>query len=302
MTNQNVNINLIPGGVLPIVYASQFDEQTNAVTFTLYSGDSLYTLPNGAGVIVNGKKPDSTGFSYSASYASGNTVRINVTKQMCAVAGDVLCELRVSAGSQDVGTGNFILRVEKSPLDDAVISETVLPLIEQAAEIAATIGEYAETVAQEAQQATQSASNAATSAAQAQTAAANVQQQYSALETLKTQTNAAAANANSAAQAASDAIAELDDISATATTLSAGSNATAAYNSGVFSFGIPKGDKGDKGDSGVYTKASGWFAMGVESGTAHDGELYVDYEGSDLSASNFDYQTNGDLYFVIDEG
>lgn len=293
MTNQNININLIPGGVLPIVYASQFDVQTNAVTFTLYQGDTLYTLPSGNGVTVNGKKPDSTGFTYAASYASGNTVRINITKQMTAVAGDVMCELRISVGSQDVGTGNFILRVEKSPLDDAVISETVLPLIEQAAEIAATIGEYAETVAQEAQQATQSANSAASAAAQAQTAAANVQQQYSALETLKTQTNAAAASANAAA-------ASLSDMSAQANTLAAGSSATATYNNSTktFTFGIPKGDKGD---SGVYTKISGWFAMGVESGTAHDGELYVDYEGNDLSAANFDYQTDGDLYFVIDE-
>lgn len=294
ITQQKINLNLVPGGVLPIVNVSQFDVQTNGVEFTLYAGDTLFTLPNGAGVTVNGKKPDSTGFTYSASYASGSIVRINITKQMCAVAGDAMCELRISVGSQDIGSANFILRVERSPMDDAVISETVLPLIEQAAEIAATIGEYAETVAQEAIAATNSASAAASSAAQAQTAAANVEQQYSSLETLKTQTNAAAAAANAAA-------ASLSSMSAEANTLAAGSSATATYNNSTkkFTFGIPKGDKGD---SGVYTQISGWFAMGVETGTAHDGELYVDFEGSELSASNFDYQTSGDLYFLIDEG
>lgn len=297
MTNQNLNINMVPGGVMPIVYASQFDEQTNAVTFTLYSGDSLYTLPSGYGVLVNGKKPDSTGFSYSAASASGSTVKINITKQMTAVAGDVICELRVSASSQDVGTGNFILRVEKSPLDDAVISETVLPLIEQAAEIAATIGEYAETIAQEAQAATASAASASTSAAQAATAAANVEQQYSALETLKTQTNAAASAANTAAQAAEDAIDELDNLSATATTLTPGSSATAAYNNGVLTFGIPAGAKGDKGDSGVTTPLAGFFTMYVD----ENGDLYAVSE-EDLS-DFFEYDsTTGNLYYLTEDG
>ena len=56
---------------------------------------------------------------------------------------------------------------------------------------------------------------------------------------------------------------ELGNISAEATTLEAGSDATASYNDGVFTFGIPrgdtgaqgetgaKGDKGDKGDTGA---------------------------------------------------
>lgn len=290
MTNQNLDINLIPGGVLPIVYASQFDVQADAVTFTLYSGASLFSMPSGTGVLVNGKKPDVTGFSYSASYASGSTVRINITKQMTAVAGDVMCELRLSRGSEEVGTCNFILRVEKSPLDDAVISETVLPLIEQAAEIAADIGEYAETVAQQAQQATASASSAATSAASAATDAANVSAQYNALETVKTNANAAAAAANAAAES-------LSDLSATANTLTPGSNATATYNNStkVFTFGIPQGARGE---SGIQTNISGFFTLSVDS----DGGLWANYEGDELSADNFDYDPEtGDLYFVIDE-
>lgn len=280
---------MIPGGVLPIVNASQFDAQTNAVIFTLYQGDALFSLPSGSGVLVNGKKPDSTGFSYSASYASGNTVRINVTKQMTAVAGDVVCELRISNGSQEVGTCNFILRVERSPLDDAVISETVLPLIEQAAEIAATIGEYAETIAQEAQSATSAASAATTAAGRAATAAANVEAQYDALEELKT-------DAAAAAEAAEDAAEALDNISATANTLSPGSSATATYNPStqVFTFGIPTGATGA---SGVTTPLTGFFTMWVDS----NGDLYAASE-TDMS-DYFSYDsTTGNLYFLTEDG
>lgn len=299
MTVQNLNIDVIPGGPLPIVHASQFDVQTNAVTFTLYRGAEIFQMPGGTGVLVNGKKPDSTGFSYSASYASGSTIRINITKQMTAVYGDVICELRMSSGQQDVGTCNFILRVEKSPLDDAVISETVLPLIEQAAEIAATISEYAETVAQEAAAATQSATAAAASAASAATDAANVYAQYSSLETVKT-------NANAAAQAAQDAADALNDLSATANTLAPGSSATASYNpaTGVMTFGIPRGADGADGAdgatgaSGVTTPLVGFFTMWVDPDT---GNLYA--ESADDMSDYFDYdETTGNLYFLTEEG
>ena len=291
MTIQNINIDVIPGGPLPVVHASQFDVQTNAVTFTLYRGSELFTLPAGAGVLVNGKKPDSTGFSYSAASASGSTVRINVTKQMTAVFGDVICELRISSGQQDVGTCNFILRVEKSPLDDAVISETVLPLIEQAAEIAATISEYAETVAQEAAAATQAAAAAATSAAAAATDAANVHTQYSSLETVKT-------NANAAAQAAQDAADTLNDLSATATTLAAGSPATASYDAatGVITIGVPRGADGATGASGVTTPLAGFFTMWVDT----NGDLYA--ESADDMSDYFDYDSEtGNLYFITED-
>lgn len=289
MTVQNLDINLIPGGVLPIVQASQFDVQTNAVTFTLYQGNTLYTLPNGAGVLINGKKPDSTGFSYSAASASGNTVKVNITKQMTAVAGDVICELRVSVGQQDVGTSNFILRVERSPLDDSVISETELPLIEQAAEIAATISEYVESVAASAITASDAASTATTAAATATTAAANVEAQYDALEDLK-------ADAAAAAEAAEDAAEALENITATATTLSPGSSATATYNASTstFTFGIPTGATGA---SGVTTPLAGFFTMWVDS----SGNLYAASE-TDMS-DYFSYDsTTGNLYFLTEDG
>ena len=69
---------------------------------------------------------------------------------------------------------------------------------------------------------------------------------------------------------------ELGNISAEATTLEAGSSATASYNDGVFTFGIPRGNtgaqgergetgaKGDKGDTGE-TGATGATGNGIAS-------------------------------------
>ena len=290
MTTQTLNLNMIPHGVQPVVYASQFDEQTGAIIFKLYNDTTPYTIPSGTSILVNGTKPDGTGFSYSAASYTGNTVTVNVYKQMAAVAGDVRCELRLTRSSQTVGTLNFILRVEPTALDDGTISETVLPLIERAAEIAAEIDEYAETVATEAANASASAASAATSAASAATDAANVSAQYNALEAVKTNANAAAAAANAAAET-------LDDITATANTLAAGSNATASYNSqtGVITFGIPRGAQGA---SGVTTPISGMFTLSVDA----NGDLWAHCNGNELTAANFRYDSeSGDLYYVIPE-
>jgi len=57
-------------------------------------------------------------------------------------------------------------------------------------------------------------------------------------------------SAAESAQRAEDAAGMLADVSASATTLEPGQQATAEYNNGVFSFGIPKGVKGDTGATG----------------------------------------------------
>lgn len=290
MTTQTLNLNMIPGGVLPVVHASQYDEQTNAIIFKLYNGATAFSVPGGASVLCQGTKPDVTGFSYVASSFTGNTVILNVYKQMTAVAGDVMCELRIATSSQDVGSCNFILRVEPSTLEDDVISETDLPLIQQAAEIAATISEYVETVAAEAAAAQGYAAAASDSADEAAIDAANVAAQYDALEELKSDTNAAAERAEDAADA-------ISNISATATTLSAGSSATASYNSStnVFTFGIPTGATGA---SGVTTPLAGFFTMWVDPDT---GNLYAASE-TDLSDFFYYDSETGNLYYLTEDG
>lgn len=290
MTTQTINLNLVPRGVNPVAYASQFDEQKNALIFKLYNDSSPYTVLGGTSILVDGTKPDGTGFQYAAASYTGNTVYVNVTKQMCAVAGDVTCELRLTRNGETANSLNWILRVEPTALDDGTISETVLPLIERAAEIAAEIDGYAETVAQEAAAAAASAYAADQSADAAAIDAANVAAQYDSLEELKSDTAAAA-------QAAEDAADAINNISATATTLTPGSSATATYNSStqVITFGIPQGATGA---SGVTTPLSGFFTMWVDPDT---GNLYAASE-TDLSDFFYYDSDTGNLYYLTEDG
>lgn len=297
MYTQETNLNVVPSGVRPVIHCSQYDNNLSAIRFKLYKENAEFVIPSGAAVIINGHKPDNTGFSYAASAISGNMATINVTQQMTAVYGDVLCELRVRTSNQIIGTLNFILRVEPAPLqDDTILSETDIPLIEQAVDIAANLAEYiqatytnAAAAEASANAAAISATDAATDAASAASDAASVQELYDSIETAK-------ANANNAATAANNAASTIDNITAQATTLPAGAPATASYDNGVLTLGIPVGATGA---NGVTTEVSGMIAFSVDAA----GNLYVHYNVDDDIADNFRYDAEtGNLYYDIDEG
>ena len=298
MYTQAINLDVIPAGVRPVIHVSQFDNQVQALRFTLYKDNQPFTIPSGAAVLINGYKPDNTAVSYAATATSEQTATFSVTQQMTAVPGDVECELRVRTASEIIGTLNFILRVEKAPLtDDSVISETEIPLIEQAVDIAANLAEYiqqtldaAEAASASAQAAATSATDAATEAASAEVNAQNIYDMYDSINAAKTAANTAAQNANNAANL-------LTGITAQANTLAAGSSATVTYDATNkrFTFGIPKGDKGDEG--GVSAPISGFFTMYV------DDEGYLWAVSQDDVSDMFYYdETEGVLYFVTDDG
>lgn len=125
MTNVDIN----PGGVNPVLHASQYD-MGRSFTLTLYNGATSYTIPAGATVTIEGVKPDQHGFQYEVDSVSGSTVTFHTTQQMTAVRGDVQCEIRIKKDDLEIGTANFILAVEMSPLnDDTIVSDTELPII-----------------------------------------------------------------------------------------------------------------------------------------------------------------------------
>lgn len=291
MYNQTLNLNLIPSGVPPVVHVSQYDNQINALTLKIFNGTTPYTIPTNAAVLINGVKPDKNVFSFAAASYSGNTVICNVEQQMTACAGPTVCELRIRTASEIIGTCNFVLQVEEAPLhDDSVISETMIPLIEQAVDIAANLAEYIQATLDASRDAVDAAEAAALSAASASQYNSNMEQIYGSLQDAKTAANNAAAAANTAAS-------NLNNMTATATTLAAGASATASYNpsTGVMTFGIPRGATGE---SGVTTQITGIFTMSVDA----DGGLWAHCNSDELTSANFRYDsTTGALYYVIPE-
>ena len=134
MTSQTINLDLIPQGVAPVVHVSQYDKGQTWI-FSIFADGQPYSIPAGAGVTIQGTKPDHTGFQYSCSY-SGSQVTATEMQQMTVLPGDVPTEIRITKNDEIFGSLNFKIRVEPAALaDDTVISETYLALIEQAEEI-----------------------------------------------------------------------------------------------------------------------------------------------------------------------
>ena len=127
---QVVDLQYAPIGVNPIVHLSQYDVGRQ-FQLKIYDGSTPYSMPNGTTARIEGLKPDKTAFSYTdAVSVSDNVVTITVKDQMTVLDGTVLCEIRFTNGVNDIGTLNFKLEVEKSPiLVDTPISDTEIPAI-----------------------------------------------------------------------------------------------------------------------------------------------------------------------------
>lgn len=153
---QKVNLNLIPGSVLPVINVSQYDEGRQ-FQLAIFNGAASYDL-TGKTVMVDVQKTDGHGCEYGTAdevrgvpvvAVSGNIVTITTPQQMTACAGDCAGELKITDSTSTIGTLNFVLMCEPAPLnDETIISDTELPAIIDAARSSA---ERAEDAAQDAE-------------------------------------------------------------------------------------------------------------------------------------------------------
>lgn len=131
MITQHYNINLTPSdNKQTVVYCSQYDNGSRTIEFTLYNYGEQFYLDENDLVSVRGTKKDNTGFEFSCAN-NISSVSFAIDEQMTLFAGRTPCELRIIRGNEVLGSMNFILSVEASPLEEnTVISETTLPYYE----------------------------------------------------------------------------------------------------------------------------------------------------------------------------
>ncbi|MEE8806905.1 MAG: BppU family phage baseplate upper protein [Lactimicrobium sp.] len=167
MANQTVKLDMTPGCLQSAVSVSQYDDGLRSIDFELYKDGAVYNIPSGATVTINGHKPDGNVYSVPCTY-SGNVVTVTFTKQMTAVDGFSAAEISIVSGSTRLGSANFKVIVEKSPMSDgAVVSESQIPLIEEAGQHAAEALISRNAAAESAKSAASSAAAASTSASEA---------------------------------------------------------------------------------------------------------------------------------------
>lgn len=134
LTNE-ITLDLTPGKVMPIVNVSQFD-QGRLVKVNLTNNGVPYIVKNTDSFEIKVSKPDGT--IVTASCGPGSVpgqvytyIYFTTTTQMAAVPGDSVCEIKV-IDSEDtptintIGTLNFIMRVERDPIDGGVQSASAI--------------------------------------------------------------------------------------------------------------------------------------------------------------------------------
>lgn len=152
MITFGLDLNLIPGKVLPRLNVSQYDKG-QTVSVSLWNGDVPYSIPTGYTAQVVGTKADKTGFMYNCTIAHGQPSFV-ITDQMTIFPGEVTLEVIILDTDKRIGTINFILDVERAALaDDTQISESDMPIIQQIPEYANAAAASAEEAREWAEQA-----------------------------------------------------------------------------------------------------------------------------------------------------
>lgn len=121
---ENVKLDLIPGRVMPICHASQYDAG-RVIRFNLVENDVPYVLDGTETVTFGERKIDGNVVTAACVVtATKSYVDLETTEQMCACYGQNLCELKIEKGDVLIGTLNFVLDVERDPLDGGIQSQS----------------------------------------------------------------------------------------------------------------------------------------------------------------------------------
>ena len=120
---EQVRLDKTPKGMNPVCHASQYDKG-RMIRFNLVDGLQPWKLDGDETIELEVRKPDNNIVTTAVQNTSSTYIVIVTTEQMTACDGDSKCEVRFKKGEVDIGSINFILRVEEDPLKDGIESET----------------------------------------------------------------------------------------------------------------------------------------------------------------------------------
>lgn len=115
----------------PVFCVSEGDKTSRQIVLTVMRGGEAFLIPSGATVYIIGKKSDSNIFTYRCNY-SGPDVTFDITEQMSAASGIVLCELQINLSGEVLGSANFVYWTEPAPIENGTYSESDLNIMLEA--------------------------------------------------------------------------------------------------------------------------------------------------------------------------
>jgi hypothetical protein len=123
MEKRTISVDIMPGSSLECLKCSQYDIG-RTMNVSISDGSVPFDL-NGYSGTLNALKPDGTIYITPITIGDGS-ISFDTAEQLTPVSGDVKCEIRFAKDGIDIGTANFVLRVERSPIENGIQSETVI--------------------------------------------------------------------------------------------------------------------------------------------------------------------------------
>lgn len=124
---QKVILDLLPGGVAPIVYASQYDDG-RSIRFMLTEGgpDNQYILNAGDVITCNLTKPDGTETVINVANPGGGEHYVDLVNGADDYdqAGAYLGEIVLTRNTRVIGSANFVLKVEEDAYGGQITTST----------------------------------------------------------------------------------------------------------------------------------------------------------------------------------
>lgn len=119
MIIEQIDLNLIPKGIMPRINVTQYDYGSRTLKFAIYDDLTRFTLTNQMAARIQGTKPDRHGYDYAATIdTTNNLVVADLTQQMTAAAGLGICEIVLTKSGARIGTLNFVLDIQPSALNE----------------------------------------------------------------------------------------------------------------------------------------------------------------------------------------
>ena len=126
---QTINVNTTPGQFMPTLYYSQGDIGRE-FEIVLASSDG-WSIPAGATVTMVATKPSGFGFSVAGTLTD-NVASFTTTETMTNEHGRYPAEIRITSGTDVIGTANFYLSGEKDPHPEGTTdgdAESAIPIL-----------------------------------------------------------------------------------------------------------------------------------------------------------------------------
>lgn len=124
---QKVILDLLPGGVAPIVYASQYDDG-RSIRFMLTEGgpDSQYSLNASEVITCNLTKPDETETVINVANPGAGKTYVDLVNGADDYdqAGTYLGEIVLTKDARVIGSANFVLKVEEDAYGGQITTST----------------------------------------------------------------------------------------------------------------------------------------------------------------------------------